>query len=307
MPQRGFRVRKKQKHFAANCRWPYLGIVQTRSLPLEDELGDVLEKGLRCAGIPVETLAAEAGVTVARLRDALDYRSDLDAAELGRVARILGLNEVGLAALAGSGYPLPEIGALPFCVNMLSMRHGIGVANAYLVSECGSDRGLLFDVGPGLAELTAAWPANIRRLEAIFLTHAEPEHSGGFCEVVRRHAPVKAYHPRGLELPCGSPLDEPTVLTVGGFTVTVLSTPGHALAHNCYLVRARSAPAGAGLLVAGDLIFAGSAGGPYHCPKQAKNQLRRVMQMFAPVTVIAPGHGPMTTVGHERRYNPFLP
>jgi len=276
-------------------------------MPFEDELGDVLEKGLRCAGITVETLADNAGLPVARLRDALDYRSDLDAAELGRIACILELNEVGLAALAGPGYPLPEIGALPFCVNMLSLRHGIGVANAYIVSECGSDHGMLFDVGTGWAELTTVWPAGIRRLDAVFLTHAEPEHSGGFCEVVRRHAPVEAYYPRGLELACGSPLEEPAVLTLGGFSVAVLSTPGHALAHNCYLVTARTAPAGAGLLIGGDLIFAGSAGGPYHCPKQTKNQLRRVMQMLAPGTVIAPGHGPMTTVGHERRYNPFLP
>jgi len=280
--------------------------VQTQTIPLEDELGDVLEKGLRCAGLAVEELSRRAEVPLTRVRDAIDYRSDLTAAELVRIARALELNEVGLCALGGNGYPLPQIGSLPFCVNALRMRHGIGVANAYLVTECGADHGVLFDVGPGFTALMADWPPSVTSVEAIFLTHAEAEHIGGLQKAVQHFASAGVYHPQTLDLPCGIPVEEPKVISVGAFDISVLSTPGHAHAHNCYLVTSRAARSGNGLLVAGDLIFAGSAGGGYHCPKQSQGQLRRVMNLVPPNTVIAPGHGPLTTVSHERRYNPFL-
>lgn len=283
------------------------GFVHTQPIPLEDELGDVLEKALRCAGLTVEELCIEAEVPLARVRDAVDYRSDLNMTELTRIARILGLNEVGLTALGGAGYPLPLIGGLPFCVKALHMRHGIGVANAYLVTECGANHGILFDVGPGLDALIADWPASVTTVDAIFLTHAEPEHTGGLHAMLQHRAVARVFHPTALDLPSGLPVQEPEVFSIGAFDISVLSTPGHARAHNCYLVAARHAPTGNRLLVAGDLIFAGSAGGGYHCPKQSQGQLRRVMGLLSPETIIAPGHGPLTTVRHELRYNPFLP
>jgi glyoxylase-like metal-dependent hydrolase (beta-lactamase superfamily II) len=61
-----------------------------------------------------------------------------------------------------------------------------------------------------------------------------------------------------------------------------------------------------GLLVAGDLVFAGSVGGPYFCATRLRASLRRVLDAVPSGTAIAPGHGPMTTVEHERRFNPFL-
>ncbi len=64
--------------------------------------------------------------------------------------------------------------------------------------------------------------------------------------------------------------------------------------------------AGRPLLVSGDLIFAGSAGGGYFCHRQLHTHLRRVLGAVPPSTVIAPGHGPLTTVENELRYNPFL-
>src|SRR5580658_6131032 len=108
--------------------------------PLEDELGDVLEKALRQAGLALLALAERAQVDAARLRDAIDYRSDLTCDELRRIAAVLDLNEVGLCALGAGRYPLPRIGKLPFDLWPLRMRHGIGVANAYLVAEPGAAR-----------------------------------------------------------------------------------------------------------------------------------------------------------------------
>ena len=113
---------------------------------LEDELGDVLEKAARHAKLSLERMAAFADVPMSRIQDALDYRSELTQPELGRLARVLGLNEVGLNALAQGAYPVGELGSLPFCVHPLRMPYGVGVANAYVVST-GGDTAILFDTG----------------------------------------------------------------------------------------------------------------------------------------------------------------
>ena len=140
----------------------------------------------------------------------------------------------------------------------------------------------------------------------MFLTHVEAEHAGGLCEIVRRFSIPAAYIPEGARAPCGRPAGEGTVIGFGSLEVAVFSTPGHASAHNCYLVRSRSAPGGRELLISGDLIFAGSAGGGYFCHSELETHLRRVLAAVPSSAAIAPGHGPMTTVENELRYNPFL-
>ena len=278
----------------------------TMSVPLEDELGDVLEKAMHRAGLTDESLATRTGVRAGRILDAIDYRSELTPDELGRLAAALGLNDVGLCALAAGSYPRPEIGPLPFCVWPLRMPHGIGIVNAYLVGECGGSRAVLFDTGAGLMALDAVWPPAVKSLDAVFLTHIEAEHAGGLCDVVARFGVKSAFIPFGAKAPCGSMVGEGEAKFFGPIEVRAYTTPGHAAAHNCYVVRAPAALHGGALLVSGDLVFAGSAGGGYFSHEQLRANLRRVLGAVPPSTVIAPGHGPLTTVENELRYNPFV-
>jgi len=275
-------------------------------IPLEDELGDVLDKALRHAGLTEGAAAARAGVDPTKLRDAIDYRYDLTAAELRRLATVLRLNEVGFCALAQDQYPRPEIGALPFCVWPLRMAHGIGVVNAYLVGECGGSRGFLFDVGPSLEALLEVWPGSVTGVDAAFLTHVEAEHTGGLCRAVERFGVESAFVPTGAQAPCGCAMGEGETKAIGAYEITAFSTPGHSAQHNCYLVRAPAARGSCPLLISGDLIFAGSAGGGYFCQRQLRTHLRRVLEAVPPNTVIAPGHGPLPTVENELRFNPFI-
>lgn len=278
----------------------------TFHVPIEDELGDVLEKAMRHAGLNEEALAASARVPADRIRDAIDYRSELDPAEVRRLASALHLNEVGCCAMGCGMYPLPEIGALPFCLYPLHMTHGIGVANAYLVAETGSSRAVLFDLGPGDDALRAVWPPKITGVDAVLLTHLETEHPGGLCGGAARFGGAKIYCPAGAPVPCGIPMKDGASVAVGSIEITALATPGHASAHNCYSVRSRLAKTGRALLVSGDLLFAGSVGGGYHCPRELRKHLLRVLGLLPPDSVIAPGHGPLTTVENEKRYNPFI-
>jgi glyoxylase-like metal-dependent hydrolase (beta-lactamase superfamily II) len=272
---------------------------------LEDELGDVLEKAARNIPLSFESLALAAEVDYGRLKDALDYRSELTCAEISRLAGVLNLNEVGLNALAQGCYPLPRPAGLAFALHPLRMPFGIGVANAYLISA-GGDSAILFDTGASHAELHRAWPAQIQRLDAVFVTHYEAEHIGGL-EVVLRESELGCFHgpPSGRWRECRG-LGEGQQVQVGHFRITAFSTPGHAAEHNCYLVEFTGRPSGAAVLISGDLIFAGSLGGGYFCCQRQLTHSRRILGLLADDTVIAPGHGPLTTAANERRYNPFL-
>jgi hydroxyacylglutathione hydrolase len=280
-------------------------VMPSPHIPLEDELGDVLEKAMSCAGLTPETLSEKSGVPVAEIRDAVDYRPELGPAACGKLAAALGLNEVGLCALASGRYPLPDSDGLPFRVWPLRMSYGIGVVNAYVVGdEVGP--GLLFDTGPDGAALDTVWPKAIRHVDAVFVTHVEPEHAGGLGWALQRLAVSNACIPAGAAAPAARPMGEGETFASGPLTVTAFRTPGHCAMHNCYHVQSTAVPSARSLLVTGDLIFAGSAGGPYHCQKQLRAHLRRVLAAVPTDTVVAPGHGPMTTAGNELRFNPFV-
>ena len=272
---------------------------------LEDELGDVLEKAARHAALTVEGLAAASKVELSRIQDALDYRPELTQAELGRLARVLDLNEVGLNALAQGAYPLADLSGLPFCVHPLRMPFGIGVANAYLVST-GGDTAILFDTGASHAELHRAWPARIQQIESVYVTHYEAEHVGGLEVVLRETELDHFYGPPTGRWPQCRGLGEGQTVQYERISVTAFNTPGHAAEHNCYLIRDTTGTQGPALLISGDLIFAGSLGGGYFCCQRQLTHSRRILGLLGDDTIIAPGHGPLTTAANERRFNPFL-
>ena len=275
--------------------------------PLEDELGDVLDKAIRGCGVSESEVAEQAGISVERLRSVIDYCEQLTEPELERLAGVLRLNPVGLKAVASEGYPLPSISGLPFCLYPLRMTHGIGVANAYLVAECSADWGILFDTGTSPEALWRNWPQKIKRVAAVFLTHYETEHCGGLEGVRKRFPDAPVFGPNAREKPSGIvALDHGAIIREGGFGVEVCSTPGHVEAHHCYRVTVPTAPSGRVLLISGDLLFTGSIGGAFHCGKRLQSSLEQVLDRNDDTTVIAPGHGPLSTIENERQFNPFF-
>jgi hydroxyacylglutathione hydrolase len=102
--------------------------------------------------------------------------------------------------------------------------------------------------------------------------------------------------------PDHSPADG-EVLTVRGIETTVLHTPGHTEGSvSLYIPQA-------GLLLAGDTLFAGSVGRTDLPGGDFRKMLRSIRERLLPLpsgTVIVPGHGPDTTIEEEASSNPFL-
>jgi len=297
-------VQKTKTFFAV--RYLYTTRVVIEYAPLEDELGDVLDKAMRHSGMSEHVLAERASVSTDKILDAIDYRYDLTADEIRRLATALELNETGIAALAQGHYPLPAIAGLPFCLYPLRFPHGIGVANAYIVADCCRDSGVLFDTGIDYFQLKRVWPKSIKKIEAIFITHAETEHIGGLSDLVAAEGKIPIFCPEGKCFDGAVSVGEGTRLSFGRLEVQVLRTPGHCESHNCYVVTSPGAASAAPLLISGDTLFAGSIGTAFFCKQRLVANLRRLLEQMPENTVVAPGHGPLTTIKNERRFNPFV-
>ena len=93
------------------------------------------------------------------------------------------------------------------------------------------------------------------------------------------------------------------MLELAGQALQVLHTPGHTPGHCCFLLEDE------GVLFSGDQLFAGSIGRTDLPGGSYRTLMASMADRILPLpsdTRVLPGHGPTTTLGHERRTNPFL-
>lgn len=160
-------------------------------------------------------------------------------------------------------------------------------------------------------------------LKAVLLTHAHFDHAAGTDRVAREtglaprlhrddwglYAALPQWGARfGLELaaPSVAPQDlaDGEVLEIeDGFRLTVLHTPGHTPGQVAFHI------AELGLVVVGDTLFNESVGRtdfPGGSMEQLQRSIRTRLYALPDETVVVPGHGPETTIGHEKRFNPYV-
>ena len=179
----------------------------------------------------------------------------------------------------------------------------------YLLGDRGSGRVAAIDPGFAAGRFAAAAASRGLTIGAILITHGHGDHTGAAAELATiSGAPVHAG--RADAVPGARALADDEVIAAGGVGITALRTPGHAPDHYCF----HAAP----FLVTGDLLFCGKVGGtgpgfPGSSPGQQWDSLQRVLQL-PDETIVLPGHDyyggqgdrPRSTIGLERRENPFL-
>jgi hydroxyacylglutathione hydrolase len=203
-------------------------------------------------------------------------------------------------------------------------------ANCYILGCPETHAALLIDPGEEPDRLAALLETHKLRPSAYLHTHGHLDHVGATCtlkerfggEILLHEADLFLYahadeHAReyGLFLPPTLPVDrylrDGDEVVWGTATGRVLHTPGHSPGGICLRVpggptREAGAP---DWVFAGDTLFQGSIGrtdlpgGSFESLLQA---IREKLFALPDETIVASGHGPLTTIGVERKLNPFL-
>lgn len=189
-----------------------------------------------------------------------------------------------------------------------------------------SKKGLIIDPGGDAEKIKAFLEKEGISLTQIWLTHSHIDHCGGVADLLETY-PAASLTANPIEKELRSKVEEicamygipkgylkncpePTQEIKGGEQISfegenfeVLFTPGHAPGHVCFY------NAKGGYILSGDTLFKNSIGrtdlpgGDY---SQLIKNIREKLLVLPPEVKVLNGHGPDTTIGDEKRNNPFL-
>lgn len=186
-----------------------------------------------------------------------------------------------------------------------------------------SKKAAVVDPGGDLPKIISELGALGLTLDKVILTHAHIDHAGATADLAEQaNVPIIGPHkedkfwidmlPQQSQM-FGFPaakifnpdqwLDQGDTVQVGEEILEVLHCPGHTPGHVVFYHR------GSNLLVVGDVLFQGSIGRT-DFPKgdfdTLAKSIRSKLWALADDTQFIPGHGPMSTIGHEKATNPFV-
>lgn len=186
-----------------------------------------------------------------------------------------------------------------------------------------SRKAAVVDAGGDVGRIVAAVEAKGLTVEKLLLTHGHIDHAGAARVLadqlgVAIEGPQKAEafwldqlpsqgtmfgFPRAEPLTPERWLEEGDQVIVGEEVLDVLHCPGHTPGHVVFVSRA------ANLCIVGDVLFQGSIGRtdfPMGNHEQLIDAIRSKLFALPEDMKVVPGHGPFTTIGAERRHNPFV-
>ena len=198
---------------------------------------------------------------------------------------------------------------------------GMNQTNCYIVGCEETRRGAVIDPGgDGKRIVREIEDANLD-VAYVLITHAHFDHIGGIARVVDATGTKLALHPNerpllearggaslwGLNIEASPPpdvdLSDGQVIEIGTLNLEVLFTPGHSPGGVTFYEAAQ------GVAFDGDLLFSNGIGRTDLTGGDQQTLMRSIKEVIFALpddTVIYPGHGPRTTVGKEKRSNPWV-
>ena len=268
-------------------------------IPLEDNFTDVIGKAQRGLRLTDTALAAQAGVGVAELQAVKG--GEIRELVLLAIAKPLHLERNALLALARrEWYPAQPLFKRGFA--MFNTPFEDMTVNSYLAWDPKTRLAAAFDTGASALGMLDTIAAENLTLRYIFLTHTHDDHIADLPRLAATGAEVWASELEPATHPGAKTFQENAHFHLGELAVKTLFTWGHSPGQTTYYITGLSYP----LAVVGDSLFAGSMGGGLvSYEAQYRNNRQKIMKLPLD-TVLACGHGPLTTVKQERKHNPFF-
>lgn len=192
--------------------------------------------------------------------------------------------------------------------------------NTYVIVDETTNEAAIVDPSFGSEALWPEIEADGYTVRYILNTHAHFDHVvGNAFYVEKTNAPLALHRADleilraatvhgqrfGMEVPASPEptlfLEDGQTLQLGETTITVRFTPGHSPGHVTFLVEDSA--------IVGDCLFARSIGRtdlPGASSQTLLDSIRKQLLTLPDETKVLPGHGPLTTIGKERRVNPYL-
>lgn len=268
------------------------------AIPLEDNVSDIIGKAQRGLGISDSQLAERAGVSIDAVRTLRG--GDLTGDAINRVAPVLKLSAPALRKLAADDWEPEAIGEVDGLA-MFNTTYGDMTVNAYLVWDPATREAVAFDTGADCSAMLKRAKDDNLEVKVILLTHAHPDHVADLRRL--RKATDAPVYISELEPEEGAEaISEGKHFKLGTLAIEARLTSGHSPGGLTYVVTGLERP----LAVVGDSLFAGSMGGGNVSYQDALRNNREKILTLPDQTIVCPGHGPLTTVGKEKRDNAFF-
>ena len=198
---------------------------------------------------------------------------------------------------------------------------GIVSTNCYVLHQEGSNECILIDPGEISMELTGYLADHKLQITAILLTHGHFDHIIGVPKLrslytipvyagseeqkllMDPHLNKTAVYGGAIALEDCVYVADQDVITLAGFKVRVIHTPGHTIGSVCYYLEEEH------VLFTGDTLFREEVGRtdlPTGNYQQLLSSLQEVLMLLPDETKVYPGHERDSSIGHERHYNPYV-
>lgn len=198
---------------------------------------------------------------------------------------------------------------------------GLIQTNCYIVGCEETKEGAIIDPGGDPGQILAEVERQGLMVKYVLNTHAHFDHTDANAAIVQKTGAILALHRADRPLLADSggaalfglradPSPAPSLdlhdgddLAIGRLCLRVLHTPGHTLGHVCFYAAKEA------VVFDGDVLFYRGVGRtdlPGGSWQQLTDSIQRVLYALPDATVVYPGHGPATTIGEEKRLNPWL-
>jgi hydroxyacylglutathione hydrolase len=194
--------------------------------------------------------------------------------------------------------------------------------NCSIIGDATTLEAFVIDPGDDIQQVMAIIQKHSLQVKQIVITHAHIDHVGGAMKLraltgapillnQNDYALLKMLDMQAAWIGMATPglveidqsVGQSDTLKVGDLVADVLHTPGHTEGSICLYFAPEKT------LIAGDTLFAGGIGRtdlPGGSSEKILQSLHQQLLALPDETVVIPGHGPSTTIGHERESNPFL-